>query len=250
MSRDLARLQREFAALLLAPHPPRGPAAIYHHNRRANFRKALALGYPLIARIVGDEFFERLAGEYLRAQPSRSGDLQQIGGGFAHFLAAGCAAAGSGYEYLVDLARLEWAWQSALLAADAPALGVAALAEIAPLHWPRLRCRLQPAMQVIESRWPLYTLFVEQRREQPAIVHLDAGAERVGVLRRGAVVEVHRLEPGVAALWRALAAGATLEAAVEAAMQAAAGRFELAPKLAELFALGGVVEIGVADADA
>ena len=189
--------------------------------------------------------------QFMRAHPSRSGDLHHAGQAFPAFLSTGIGAGGTGYEYLVDLARLEWAWQCALLAADAPALGTEALAAIPPSHWPTLRFRLQPALQIIESRWPVYTLFLEQRRAEPAIVQLNAGAESAGVLRRGQVVEVHRLSSGEAALWSALRCGETLDAAVARAVDATpGGELQLAPVLAQLFALGAVTHLDASTADA
>lgn len=265
MSRSLERVQRDFAAMLLDPRPPSGRAQIYHHNRRANFRKALALEYPLIERIVGAEFFARLAFEFMAAHPSRSGDLHHVGEAFPAFLAAGLASRGSAYEYLVDLARLEWAWQCALIAADAPALGSDALAAFTPEDWPKLRFVLQPALQVIASPWPLHTLFLEQRREQPGIVHLDSGAECAVVLRQAGIVEVHRLEAHDAVLWQSLASGNALEVALEAALRASsqsappavdpadpatAPAFDLGTALSRLFALGAVTEITVVEAGA
>ena len=250
-SQRLDAWQREFAVMLSDPVAPRGRAAIYHHNRRANFRKALALEYPLVERIVGAEFFDRLALDFMTANPSRSGDLHHVGEAFPAFLAGGLASRGSAYEYVFDLARLEWAWQCALIAADAPALGPGALAAFPQHEWPRLRLQLQPALRVIESPWPIHTLFVEHRREQPVIVQLTAGGECAGVVRHNGIVEVHRLEESDAALWRALANGASLEAAVAATLEATpAETFELGAALARLFTLGAVANLAVHEPDA
>ena len=54
MTRSLADIQRDFASMLHWARPPGGRAGIYHNNRRANFSKALALTYPVTARIVGE----------------------------------------------------------------------------------------------------------------------------------------------------------------------------------------------------
>lgn len=242
----LTEVQQQFAAVLLERLQPTGRAAIYHHNRRANFRKALALEYPLIERIVGAEFFDRLAFDFMATYPSRSGDLHHVGEPFSAFLAAGFAGGDSAYAYLIDLARLEWAWQCALIAADAPILGTDALGEFPQHEWPRLRFHLQPALQVIESRWPVHTLFLEQRRAQPAVVHLAAGAECAAVLRRNGMVEVHRLEPHDAVFWQALAGGQILDEAVTAVLQSTAGTaFDLSAALGRLFALGAVARLSL-----
>ncbi len=52
---------------------------IYRNNLREGFVKALALGFPVIERLVGAEYFHQLAIELLRAHPSRSGNLHHGG---------------------------------------------------------------------------------------------------------------------------------------------------------------------------
>jgi hypothetical protein len=59
---------------------------IYRNHLRASFLKALALEYPVIERLVGSEYFRRLALDFQAAHPSRTGNLQHIGAPFAGFL--------------------------------------------------------------------------------------------------------------------------------------------------------------------
>jgi hypothetical protein len=239
--RSLADIQHDFAAMLLAPRPPGGRNGIYHNNRRANFRKALALTYPVTARLVGADFFARLADDQLARRPSRHGDLHEAGRDFALCLGDGIGAAGSAFEYLVDLARLEWAWAEALIAADAPVIGLQALRDLDPAAWPHLQLELQPAVAIIESRWPLHSIFVEHRREDPATLSLAAGAEAVAVVRRDGVVEAHRLSPAEGRFWNVLRADGTLLAALDSALEAApAPDFELGTALGRMFATGAV----------
>ncbi|MBM4210633.1 MAG: DUF2063 domain-containing protein, partial [Gammaproteobacteria bacterium] len=219
MSRHLADIQQEFAQALLASAAPAGRLAIYHNNYRANFIKALTLGYPVIARIVGSDFFASLARRFLEQYPSRSGDLHHVGKDFAEFLATDFAAPGSAFEYLADLARLEWAWARALLAADKPALSVDALARHPPAEWPALRFELQPSSTLIASRFPVHTLFDEHRKTLPAITRLDAGSECVAVLRRAHQVAAHRLSAREYTLWQSLRDGLPLETALETALE-------------------------------
>ena len=218
MSRGLADIQREFAAMLLAAQPPAGRVAIYHNNRRANFHKALALTYPVTARIVGFDFFGRLADAHAAQHPSRHGDLHHAGRHFADLLGGGIAATGSAFEYLADVARLEWAWAAALIAADAPTVDLQALRDIDSAAWPRLRLELQPAAAVIISKWPIHSIFTEHRREEPAFINLHAGGECVAVVRNQGVVEAHRLSVAEGRFWRALQADGSLLAALDAAL--------------------------------
>ena len=193
MTRSLADIQRDFATMLRADRPPGGRAGIYHNNRRANFCKALALTYPVTARIVGEEFFTRQALDYLALHPSRQGDLHHAGRRFPQFLASGFASRGSDFAYLADLARLEWGWAEALVCADASPVESEALTAFEPAMWPLLRFSLHPSVTLISSNWPIHTIFDEHRRDQPALVSLSAGGECIAVLRRAQIVEAHRL---------------------------------------------------------
>lgn len=225
--------------MLRSAEPPRGRLGIYHNNVRANFGKALALAYPVTARIVGADFFDSLVGDFLARQPSRSGDLHHAGRGFADFLAGGWASAGSPHEYLADLARLEWAWAEALVGADAPAAGVEAIARHPPDHWPSLKFALHPTVTLLASPWPIHTLFDEHRRPEPALVRLDMGGECVAVVRKLLQVTAHRLSAAEHALWAALRDGLTLEQALER-MDEGASTIDLSAALQRLFGSGAV----------
>jgi hypothetical protein len=254
MTRSLADIQRDFATMLRADRPPGGRADIYHNNRRANFCKALALTYPVTARIVGEEFFTRQAIDYLALHPSRQGDLHHAGRRFPQFLAAGFASQGSEFAYLADLAKLEWAWAEALVCADASIVGSESLTAFEPPTWPLLRFSLHPSVTLIRSTWPIHTIFDEHRRDQPALVSLSAGGEYVAVLRRAQIVEAHRLNAGEYLWWTALQSGRTLGEAVEELVNepapatetgSNAAEFVLRDSLARLFALGAVTAVTV-----
>lgn len=242
MSRSLVDIQRMFAQQLLADTPPSGRMGIYFNNRRANFRKALALDYPVIERIVGPEFFDQLAFRYLAKHPSHSGDLHHVGRDFAFFLAKDFAVAGSGYEYLVELAQLERLWAEALIAAEVTPLGVEILGRFSATEIPTLQFALHPAVGIVESVWPVHTLFLEHRKAEPNLVHLDAGGECVAVVRCSGVVEAHRLELAECRFWQALRRSESLAAAVDAAALARPA-LDLGAVLGRLFALGVVVGV-------
>ncbi len=130
-----------------------GRLAIYRGNVQANAVKALASAYPVIEKIVGREFFAALSRAYIRATPSSSGNLNELGAGFAEFLA--------GFEharelpYLADVARLEWLLHLAHFAAHAEPLDTAALAKVPAESQGALRFVLHPAAAWLASEYPL-----------------------------------------------------------------------------------------------
>jgi hypothetical protein len=98
-----------------------GRVSIYRNNSLAMFEGALERTYPVLRRRVGDDYFHQLARGYRARHPSRSGDLHWIGEHFPGYVAD--TESGTGYEWLAELAALEWACETALVARQEPAVG-------------------------------------------------------------------------------------------------------------------------------
>ncbi len=187
---------------------------IYRGNVQANAHKALRAAYPIVARIVGDEFFAGLSNAFAAAVPSASGDLNEYGAEFAAFIASFEPA--SALAYLPDVAGMEWLVHRAHYAADAPPLDLSRLADVAPERYGDLRFRIAPGVALRESRWPIARIW---EVHQPGFgdefsVDLDAGPERALVLRPRFRVQVRALSPGAFAFLRACDAGDALADAV------------------------------------
>jgi hypothetical protein len=209
---------------------------IYQNNLREGFIKALALGFPVIERLGGTDYFRQLALEFLAAHPSRSGNLHHIGAPFAPFLAQ--KFAGTQYAYFADVAALEWAYEEAQLAADAETLSADAFAGVAPEDYERLTFTLHPACRFVQSRYPIVAIW---RANQPdtlsdEVIDLDSGGDNVLMLRTPECVEFHRLPTAQFALFEALSGGENLGAALDRA-QGAESDFDLGGALRHLIEL-------------
>lgn len=209
---------------------------IYRNNLREGFTKALSIGFPVIERLVGADYFRQLALDFLHEHPSRAGNLHHIGAPFPQYLRE--RFADTEYSYLGDVAALEWAHEEALLAADEEPISASALAEVDPARYEELRLRLHPARGLVSSRFPIVRIW---RANQPACetdetIDLDVGGDQVLVLRTPECIEFHSLPPGEFATLEALARGASLGAALEAAL-AAEATFDLGAALRRFFAL-------------
>lgn len=214
---SLRELQRSFAAALHdagAPCAvaPAGRLDIYRGNVRHHFRAALEMTFPVLRRRVGDDYFAQLARHHQRAFPSRSGDLHWVGRDFAAFLADHLA--GSDYAWLADLARLEWARQSAAVEAVVAPVGADALAAFVPAQLEHVKFTFQPSLRLVESPWPVFSVWLANQAENAPPVDQSAGAECGMALARAEGVEVARLAPDLFSYLSALAEGATLGAAM------------------------------------
>jgi len=217
---------------------------IYRNHLRASFLKALALEYPVIERLVGSEYFRRLALDFQAAHPSRTGNRQHIGAPFAGFLRQRFGA--GRYEYFADVARLEWAYQEAQTAADAPAFDPGALRGIAAADYARLHFEIHPACRLVDSPYPVLNIW---RANQPgddsgAAIDLASGAARVLVHRSGQTVGFQVLSSSEYSLLAALARGVNLGAAVDEAHRTDAA-FDLGQALRRLVELGALSRLTI-----
>jgi hypothetical protein len=217
---SLRDLQRSFAAALHDPGVacavvPAENLAVYRNNASITFREALALTFPVVRRRVGDDYFAQLCAHYRQRFPSRSGDLHWAGRDFAAFLEKHLA--GSDYAWLADLARLEWSRAECLVAREAPALGVDALANFSADVLERLVFTLQPGLRLHAFSFPVFTVWITNQVDNAPPVDQSIGSEQGMIRMRHESAEVRRLDPDRYSFLSTLAAGAPLGDAVSTA---------------------------------
>ena len=205
--------------------------AIYRHHVFASLTAALEATYPVVTRLVDRRFFGWAADRYVRARPPAGPCLAEYGGDFPAFLAQFPACAH--LPWLADVARLEWAMNVALHAPDAATLEPIALQALEPRALARLTLRFESSLTLIRSAWPIDAIWRANQPASDGVVDLGAGAARLEVRRLGDDVVFRTLPSGAFAFRAALAAGQTLEAAVERAFDAEPG-FDLAREIRAL----------------
>jgi hypothetical protein len=216
------------------------PAArlrIYRNHAFATLGAILEGAFPVVCRLVDKRFFAYAAHEYLREHPPHSRCLVEYGADFADFLA--------GFEpckdltYLADVARFEWALNTAATVRDASALKIEALAGIRPERAPLLNLALQPSVSYFASGWPIDAIWLANQQKEVPTVDLASGSTIIEIRRAAEGFSWQRLDPGAFAFRRALAEGLALGEA--AAIGAADPAFDLAAALDRVFADGLVV---------
>jgi hypothetical protein len=207
---DLATWQAEFLAAVLKPASPTGPVsaglAVYRGNARGNFHDALAQGYPVLRTILGAEEFRQLAWSFQRVHPSRSGNLFHLGGALPEFLAR--LLPGTPDEDLIDLARLEWAAQRVLVAADdlAP-LDLVGLGAVPDEQRPAVRFVLQPALQWLTTGHAVFEVWDTVRSGRVPVRPARRRAEWLVLDRQAVGVRVQSVDELDLALLEAIATG-------------------------------------------
>jgi Putative DNA-binding domain len=234
-------LQQPFVRALTDPDaalPPGviGSAArfnIHRNNIAASLTAVLASRYPVIRRLVGDDFFRAAAGTFIARHPPQSPVLMEFGGNFAAFLAALEPAAS--LPYLPDIARLEWARHAAYHAADAAPADLSLIARLDPDRMSLLRFTMHPSVAVVASPFPILSIWRTNSFDAEVTpIARDAGGETVLIVRPHLDVVTASLPAGSDNFIAALATGTTLgDAALAAAEHDPA--FDLTATLAELF---------------
>jgi len=213
--------------------------AIYANNIRENGLATLEAGFPVLLRLAGRDWFRQTGIGYLRRHPSPSGNLHYLGARLPEYLEA--ELADGPYAYFADVARLEWAYQEVLVAAEPSVFDLAALAAVPAARQLDLVLELSPASRLVGSVWPLLAIW---RANQPGddshgTVSLDAGACRLLVIRRDNHVELRALPPGEFALLHAITGAMNIVDAAAAALVADPD-FELVAALPRLVRLGAL----------
>lgn len=213
---------------------------IYRNNILHNYCAALRDVYPVVERLVGEDFFAFAARRYIPGHPSQHGNLHRFGAGFGAFLDAFDPAAG--VPYLGDVARLEWLMHESFHAADHRGMERGRLAALAQDGIPALRLLLHPACRLIDSRFPVHRIWQANQPDAPQqTLELGSGGARLLIRRSGHAVELQEIEAAEHAMLSALLRGAPLHEALAATL-AAMEQFDVASFLARRVADATVVD--------
>ncbi len=233
-----AQISRAMLDPRLAPPPCLIRArrlSVHRNNLHASLAEVLRARYPVIQRLVGEDFFNAAAGFFAAAHPPRSPVLIEYGGGFPAFLEIFEPA--RGLPYLADAARLEWLRHRAYHAADRAPLTASNLAGVPPESAGCLTFALHPSAGLIASPYPIVSIW-ETNTFDGQVRPIGPGlqGEAALVIRPELEVSVLRLDAAEHAFTAALAAGQTLAEAIGNA--AAHDGFDLGPIFAKLIAAG------------
>ena len=237
--------QAEFTAAMLDPEravpagltdPAGRPAgrrfAVYRNNVAVSLTDALETAFPVIVKLVGRDFFQAMAGVYLRAYPPASPLMMHYGQDMPDFL--------QGFEpdthlpYLPDVARLELEMRQSYHAADARPADPSVLQRMSPDALLAARFTFVPSMRLVRSAWPIHAIWVQNMQGGSAP---EMRAESILITRPDFDPAPHLITDAQAAFIDALIDGQNLAFALEKAGEA----FDLAATLGLLLS-GQVIQ--------
>jgi hypothetical protein len=170
---------------------------IYGDGYCARLVEALQANFPVLTELLGEADFEKLGTAYVRSHDSPFYSIRYYGNALAAFLATDPEYEGA--AILAELARWEWAMTEVFDAADADAIGVSDLANVAPDDWADLRFELHPSLRRLTLAWnaPQIWKAVSEGEDVPAVAFSAEPAQWL-LWRQDLRTYFRSLEPGEA----------------------------------------------------
>ena len=208
---------------------------VYRNNVAVSLSDALEAAFPVVRKLVGDQFFRAMAGVYLRKHPPTDPLMMFYGQKMPHFLMRFEPV--KTLPYLPDIARLELAMRRSYHAADSTPIAAQDLGAYAPDALMALRMTLAPALQVVASSYPVHAIYMANTSAAPH--PKDSSPETVLITRPQFDPVAQLISAQAADFITALGRGDQLAVA-----HAAAGPgFDLGATLGQLLAQGAITAL-------
>jgi hypothetical protein len=241
---DPASADGQFTQGLLDPNVPvpadiRGGSSrrygVYRNNVTVGLVRAMEANFPILRRLLGEEYFAGFAREFVQSHPPRSPLMFEYGAAFSAFLQAESDL--KDYPYLGDIARLEQQVRLSYHEASAPCLSPAELTQLPEDDLMQAVFIPHPAMAMIASDFAIHDIYRANRAEQTGKVENLLEPQAVLVTRPMMDVELNRLAPPQLGFFSALASGQPFGEAADAAF-AAAEDFDLTTAISLMLSSG------------
>jgi hypothetical protein len=221
---------------------------VYRNNYFISLTDVLRSLFPAVDKLVGAAFFDFVAHQFIRQNPSVKGDLHVYGQQFPEFLHS--LEQLNELVYLPDIARIDWAWHTVFHGADARSLQSDKLQHIAAEDYPRLVFSLIPAHVFLCSEYSVVQMwqYCMNEDEQAGIGKLsyDEGSDHMLVYRCALKTQLISLPSAEYYFLQAVDKGDMLEEAVEIATNYDP-HFNLPKVLQDNFQRGLITDVGLAE---
>lgn len=249
--------QAEFAFAIFDPaqlppedvtsHSSRRPLRrfnVYRNNVFSSLTEVLAAYFPVVARLVGPDYFRILARRYILETPPRSPVLSRMGSEFPSFIASQFNV--HELPYLGDVAELEWKQQRAYHAADQTPLTTSDLVD-APLNRiGDIVFHFHPSFDIVRSLYPVVSIWRTNTFDLDVRpLGLSDGCEAAMIIRPALDVHVVPIPPSMHPFVTSLKAGQSLRAAAETCCSEKG--FHLQRDLALLIEAGAIAGFSLPD---
>ena len=190
---------------------------IHRNNIYISLTEALSAIYPVVLRLVGEDFFRVACRDYIPEHAPRAAPLHAFGDEFAAFLTRYDPA--RPLTYIADVARLEWAWHESFHASGAQPFNTSILSQVPIDDHGNLKFKLHPAVRLLKSDYPVCRIW--QTNQEDFVgdggVSLDEGFSYIMIARPEMKVMVIELSQAEFEFLHALEQGLCLDEAFRCA---------------------------------
>ncbi|KGJ94833.1 DNA-binding domain-containing protein [Colwellia psychrerythraea] len=200
-----------------------GLMGIYQHSALANITTSLSLTFPVVEKLVGDDFFAQVCRQYILAHWPISANMDDYGDSLPQFLAE--LEQVKQLVYLKDVAKLEWLFHQSSLAKDSKYFDWATLAGVAPTDTLKLNFILAPSVALIKSTQPINKIWQMNQDNAPQNIELSIDGETdtfIVLFKRGLKTEMMTITASEFFLLQSLFNGLNFEQTIEAVMASTA----------------------------
>lgn len=130
---------------------------VYRESIKINRQKALTQQFPCCSKLVGDDYWQMLAENFIEQYSSRHQAIHEDAPLFIHFLEK--HEIKTTVPYLVDMAELEWAWYQVFHGPNNESASYADLQQELATHENHAVFRRAHGLQLLRSAYPLHQIW-------------------------------------------------------------------------------------------
>ena len=181
MNDNLAQQQKEFLSFLKCKLPPEQASfrhqvedignidintrlGIYQNAYQVRLEETIDTDHNTLGVYLGEELYDLMMAEYIACHPSHQFSLRHFSQQLPNFLSS--HAIFSEHPQLSELARFEQRLLNAFDAADSERASFESLKELPPQHWPELKLRFHPSVQLLENHWNVVKIYKALKNDQ------------------------------------------------------------------------------------
>jgi hypothetical protein len=165
--------------------------AVYRNNVTISLIRAMESNFPVVRRLLGQQYFAGLAREYVQTHPPQSPLMFDYGFDFSDYLKTEEDL--RDYPYLGDMAKLEQQMRLSYHEADAPCLTASAMMHVSDDALMSATFMLHPATAIVESDFAIHSIYRANQNGAVQPVEDVSKAEAVLVTRPMHDVELRAL---------------------------------------------------------
>ncbi|MDW3096426.1 MAG: DNA-binding domain-containing protein [Gammaproteobacteria bacterium] len=170
---------------------------IYRTNVRSSHVSVLMSVYAVCEKILGSDYFKQIAINYYKRYPSSSYDLNDYGHKFPSYLKQLLMQRSElvDFQYLSDLAQLEWKIQKVYFSADNVLLDMAEFQKSCVNEAGDMKFSLQAGIDIQYSEFPIAELWeIHQTSTVAQQIEITNKSEHICIYRDGLQVVLKKID--------------------------------------------------------